>query len=222
MEAPSRNFPDELEVWLSEDRPGAIKSIEPILKHYTELFVYQARQRLDAIRFFFVGYALLANGVIQLFEVENYLMGALLAVLSGAVSIIFLRLDYRNAEIVEIIERPLSDLQWFLARAGGGGNIWQTFEGCDSEKHRWTKYGRLAPALFILFWIGSFAATGYLLALHLEKRVAWEGAWIAGAATALGLLIFGVLGSSRKPRVGKAECTETCVPSPAHKSGNGE
>lgn len=209
------NFPEHLRALLGEpadDRakePAAtrlcrsdVKLLESLTKHYTDLFTYQARQRLDAIRFFFVGYALLATALVSLIESDHFEAAAAVAFFSGLVSLVFLRLDYRNAQIVEINEKPLKGIQAFLGELVGGGAGWETFERCDKSRQTFTTYGTLAPALFSLFWVASFLSTAYLVGEIVSKRGYSDcTAVIFGGGVAVLLLLIGGLTSSNAPVV---------------------
>ena len=130
------------------------KEFEAYSKHYTDLFIYQARQRLDAIRFFFVGFAVLANIMADSSQGPGTRM--FIGLGAGLIALVFMRLDFRNAQIVEIDEKPLKALQDFAARRVDGGDAWRTFARCDAERRKFTSYGGLVWIIYSVAWAGSF------------------------------------------------------------------
>ena len=185
------------------------KLLEVFYKHYTDLFMYQARQRLDAIRFFFVGYAVLANALVS---VASYPWAAFaISMISGIVSLIFLRLDYRNAQIVEIDEKPLKCLQSYTRTIIGSGEYWETFSRLDHKSGRQplATYGTLVPALYGVFWASSFSTATFFLfrALNsMEENVQMDGPLLLTVIGAVVLLGIG-LGATfwRRPAVTRME-----------------
>jgi len=172
------------------------KEFEAYSKHYTDLFIYQARQRLDAIRFFFVGFAVLAN--IMADGSRNPWERMFIGVGAGIIALVFLRLDFRNAQIVEIDEKPLKALQEYAMRRTGGGDAWRTFERCDHERKRLTSYGHLVWLIYAIAWLGSFmvawrAFTQIAVIDDFAYRVTIHG--LAGIM----LLLVGILGSMFRP-----------------------
>lgn len=177
------------------------KEFEAYSKHYTDLFIYQARQRLDAIRFFFVGIAVLAN--IMADSSKGHWERLFVGFGAGVIAIIFMRLDFRNAQIVEIDEKPLKALQEYAMRRTGGGDAWRTFERCDHERQKFTSYGHLVWIIYAIAWVGSFCvawrAFTQIVIIHDDQcRL------IVYGLVGLLLLILGICGSSFKPKT--AEC----------------
>lgn len=175
------------------------KEFEAYSKHYTDLFIYQARQRLDSIRFFFIGFAVFAN-VIFSGQISNKWVVIVISLAAGIISIVFMRLDFRNAQIVEIDEKPLKDLQEFARSRVGGSNAWRTFERCDYERKRFTSYGELVSAIYVVAWVTTFGFAIYLLSAELQAEgiKAWQ---IIVAVFSVILFIFGYVATVVKPKV---------------------
>lgn len=185
---------DEFKSLLSKDA----KIVEIISKHYTDLYIYQARQRLDSIRFFFVGYAVFATAVTGLAVADHKLAASILSGIAGIVSLIFLRLDYRNAQIVEIDEKPLMGLQKFIRDLVGADESWETFKRCD-QTSLLISYRSLAVCLYSVFWVTSFAASTalvYLSASDAYPECALAIAILAGIV----FLFMGIGGCLGRPR----------------------
>lgn len=177
------------------------KIIEALSKHYTDLFIYQARQRLDSIRFFFVGYAFLAAAVTNLATANKIEAAAALSFLGGIISILFLRLDYRNGQLVEITEKPLKGLQEFFSDLAGADDSWRMFARCDVQRRFFTNYGLLVSILYCVFWLTSFA-TATLLMHSLLKSSSWsDDASTATFMIAFLLLLLGLVCSLGRPDV---------------------
>jgi hypothetical protein len=76
----------------------------------------------------------------------------------GLGTIIFLRLDYRNSQIVDINEKPLRYLESLTRNRMGFNGAWATFEKSHNARRQSTTYGALIPALYILIWISWFSS----------------------------------------------------------------
>lgn len=143
------------------------KMIELHYKHYTDLFIYQARQRIDSIRFYLIAVAVASNVIVD--SGSSNFAKAVIATVAGLVTIIFLRLDYRNAQIVELDEKPLKYLQSITQSKMNASNEWVTFREAE-RKGFWVSYGTLVPILYSLIWISWFCAAVIFAFRWIESR----------------------------------------------------
>ena len=109
-----------------------IRELELYHKHYTDLFIYQARQRIDSIRFFMLAVAVLASAIAALGASD--FAKTVLALVGGLVTLLFLRLDYRNSQIVDLDEKPLRELQKLTRKRMGGGRVLGNLRTCREQK----------------------------------------------------------------------------------------
>ncbi len=175
-----------------------VKELEMYHKHYTDLFMYQARQRIDSVRYFLIGVAILASVMVN----ENAEIWAQfwVAIVGGFGTIIFLRLDYRNAQIVEINARPLRYLQRITKDRMGVNDAWVTFDVSQSEKRFSTSYGVLIPALYIIIWL-SWSSSALV---YLDRAVETSPCELLLKLIVTSILAtLGILGVLGKPRTGR-------------------
>lgn len=186
-----------------------VKELDMYHKHYTDLFMYQARQRIDSVRYFLIGVAVLASVMINT-RAEIWAQFSV-AVLGGLGTIIFLRLDYRNAQIVELNAKPLRYLQRITRDRMGVSDAWVTFDVSQSERRAFASYGTLIPALYILIWLSWFCSA----AIYFYRAV--DGSPCRVLLTIIISAILAVIGMfglfAGKPQIGKAvEATTSASP----------
>lgn len=143
------------------DTDDELKLIEVSQKHFTDLFVYQARQRLDSIRFYLLAAAVGANVIVG--AGASNLAKGVIAAIAGFITLIFLRLDYRNAQIVEVDEKPLRYLQELTRKRMSVSEEWVTFSSVEKGRSRLASYGSLVPALYGLIWAAWFTASVFFI-----------------------------------------------------------
>jgi len=136
-----------------------VKELELYHKHFTDLFVYQARQRIDTIHFFMLAVAVAANAVVAA-GASNFAK-AVIAFVAGLVTIVFLRLDFRNAQIVEIDEKPLRYLQALTRKRMQVSQEWVTFQVAEDNARSLASYGLLVPAMYIFVLLSWFVTSAY-------------------------------------------------------------
>ncbi|MFN6935539.1 MAG: hypothetical protein ACK4NZ_10360 [Tsuneonella sp.] len=164
------------------------KVLEACQKHYTDLFVYQARQRIDSIRFYLIAVAVGANAIVG--AGTSNAAKSVIALIAGTITLIFLRLDYRNAQIVEIDEKPLRYLQKQTQLAFSVNDSWVTFGVAEERRGKLASYGDLIPLLYGVIWFSWFTACSFF---------AWRWSVSMGfpiifpLALSFALLVFGLV-----------------------------
>jgi hypothetical protein len=140
-----------------------------LLDHARGQFQYHAGQRLTSIRYFFATYAVFAAGYFGLFvkDTKAPLFAQLaLSVIALIVTLAFWILDVRNAELVEIDEDAMKEIEGKLAPTFGLTQFdmtrnWehQTYRKVRGEcRQRMVKYGFIVRLLFLVIALFSAAA----------------------------------------------------------------
>jgi len=143
-------------------------TLEAARKHYSDLFIYQAKQRLDSIRFFLIAVAIAANGIVAAGPSNG--AKVIIAFIAGFVTLIFLRLDYRNAKILEVDEKPLSYIQQKSREHFGVSKEWITFDVVNHKNGFLSTYGALIPLLYSTIWFAFFSSSCFFFYRWLPTR----------------------------------------------------
>ncbi len=160
------------------------KYLEVILKHYTDLFIYHAAQRLSTFRYFLAAFSILVASFASLItrydsnqvplQSERFVLAA--GVLSVAVfllTITFARLDKRNEQIIHINELPIKAVQtWIsvnLPVAGASHDQWNCLLRTDNLAKPVTTFSTLIPVVY--FICGALSIGGITLAISKHDRL---------------------------------------------------
>lgn len=148
-------------------------SLTDLLDHARQQFQYHAGQRLASIRYFFATYAVFAAGYLGVFAKETSAPAQTQLVLSiGAliITMAFWALDIRNAELVEIDEDAMREIEGILSAEKRDGQslehftITKNWEDPIKRKitgrcrQRMVKYSFIVRGLFAAIALLSLAA----------------------------------------------------------------
>ncbi|MCB2102852.1 MAG: hypothetical protein KDE22_18390 [Rhodobacterales bacterium] len=84
-------------------------------KYAWDWFIYHAKQRLDAFRFFLIITALLFTGYVKLYLEGHDYMAVLVCMIIMVTSILFYRLDVRNKQLIQVALAYIRDEDIFLS-----------------------------------------------------------------------------------------------------------
>jgi hypothetical protein len=143
-------------------KPATSDEFKILLDHVRGHFQYHAGQRLTAIRYFFVAYAVFIAGYLGTFSTSANPPGYARLVISGmalVVTLAFWILDRRNAEMVEIDERAAFEIENLVAVEFLLDNFRITNDWEDPKRRiircpsaqRIVRYGFVMPILFFIF-----------------------------------------------------------------------
>jgi hypothetical protein len=174
MATPAGRTEEEIATQLKEWLTADPKRFEVLAKHYYDLFAYHAAQRLTTFNFFIVSLSFFSNAYATLATKGDdahgfyYVMASVLSVLAWMLVVTFSRLDKRNEQIILINERPLKQIQAFLA-AEVGAPSWKTFENSNDEARPLRTFGTLLPIIYVV--AGLLTALGGAYGLVLANLI---------------------------------------------------
>lgn len=191
-------------IFSDNDRVG-----EVIAKHYYDLFAYHAAQRLTTFNFFIVSLSFFCNAFALLVTKGSegndkfFYIASGLAMFSCALIVLFARLDRRNAQIIEINEKPLRRLQaTFAERIGTAATQgdFETVKASDVQAYHGQTFSQLIPFIYVvamaLACLGMFASWFLIERWSLCSMLA-----VAGGVFAVGVLfIVAPMSTRRRPR----------------------
>jgi hypothetical protein len=191
--------------WLEQDP----KRFEVLAKHYYDLFAYHAAQRLTTFNFFIVSLSFFSNAYATLATKGDdahefyYVMASVLSVLAWMLVVTFSRLDKRNEQIILINERPLKQIQSFIAQQVGADS-WETFKNSNDDARPLRTFGTLLPIIYVV--AGLLTALGGAYGLVLANLIGLcLAALIAALLWSVSIAAVMVAGSPRSVRESPAE-----------------
>jgi hypothetical protein len=126
--------------------------LKSILDHVRGQFQYHAGQRLNAIRYFLVTYAVFVAAYVgtltgRAADVPSYAK-LILSVMALAVTLVFWALDVRNQEMVHTDEQGLEEIEQLVSKKYGFKffNMTTLWESKSSV----IRYRRIIPAMFLI------------------------------------------------------------------------
>ena len=128
------------------------QDLKSILDHVRGQFQYHASQRLNAIRYFLVTYAVLVAAYVgtlttKAADVPSYAK-LVLGGLGLAITLIFWGLDVRNQEMVHTDEQGMEEIEQLISKQYGF-KFFNMTAGWESTSSI-IRYRRIVPALFII------------------------------------------------------------------------
>lgn len=107
------------------------------LSHAWEHFSYHANQRLVTFRFYLITVAIFFSGYLKFMSDNNTEIAMIVAILGFILSYIFLRLDFRNKDLVKVSEEALKIEEEKLSSKVGYDEIELIKISDSSESGRW-------------------------------------------------------------------------------------
>jgi hypothetical protein len=136
--------------------PSEPNLVRALLDHARGQFQYHAKQRLDSIRYYFIAYGVFAAAYFNSIGAKKPIYTVAVAVTAAFITVSFWILDFRNAQIVEINELAVAELEGQITNK----YHFRHFNGVNnSEKPKqWRRYKKVMPIVFSYLLAASVAA----------------------------------------------------------------
>lgn len=162
-------------------------TIKDALDHARNLFIYNAGQRLNTIRYFFVAYSIMSVAYIQVYRtcadlgkcnaaigIDIHLTLFALSFLGAIIALVFFALDIRNSNLVWIEEQAMNEAEQVIAYALGMNSIKITNEWrmkCQGFfKTQVFQYKSIIPFTYSVFFTFSSMLIYYNISGYLKLK----------------------------------------------------
>lgn len=132
--------------------------LKALLDHARSQFQYHAKQRLDSIRYYFIAYGIFATAYFNSFGAHRPIYTAVVALTAGGITAAFWVLDWRNAQMVEIDEDSVIELEAEVARKYSLKEF-EAVKKC-AKPNQWRRYHNVMKIVFCYLLIISLLAIG--------------------------------------------------------------
>jgi hypothetical protein len=120
--------------------------LRALLDHARSQFQYHAKQRLDSIRYYFIAYGIFTAAYFNSTVVKRPAYTFLVAVTAAFITVAFWALDFRNAQMVEIDERSVIELEGAATKEYGLTH-YEAMKECE-KPDQWRRYKYVMRVVF--------------------------------------------------------------------------